>query len=433
MSTDARRHKLKLFVLLAGLLMVCQGCVQGVISQRSRVKTNAIPAHRLPAELRATSKGNYVPLDYTKLRRTPITEHVIGARDVLGIYIEDVLSNREDELPQVFYPGLRVSNASLNSPSVGHPITVSEDGAILLPVIGKLNLSGLTMPEAVEEIRSRYEEEQIITGQSYVSVDLIRPRSVKVFVLREDSPSNNIQFKARQSEVFVKHGSAAALDLPIFENDVLHALAETGGLPGIDAFNEIWILRSGMMSEEERLDIMSRLQTDPNSVTDGPNQSHFVRIPLRVCPGQQLPFSPADVVLNDGDIVFIESREIEFFTTGGLIGGGKYPIPRDHDLDIMEAIAIANGNGLGPSGNAIATNFRSGPGNIVAPTDVVVVRRLPNGEQIKILVDLRIAVNDVNERITVMPRDLILVRYKPSELLSNIALNFINFNYQIPN
>ena len=63
---------------------------------------------------------------------------------------------------------------------------------------------------------------------------------------------------------------------------------------------------------------------------------------------------------------------------------------------------------------------------------MVVVRKLPNGEQIKILVDLRIAVNDANERLRVMPRDLILVRYKPSELLSNIALNFINFNYQIP-
>ena len=88
---------------------------------------------------------------------------------------------------------------------------------------------------------------------------------------------------------------------------------------------------------------------------------------------------------------------------------------------------------VGPSGNATATNFRSGPGNIVAPTDVVVLRKLPNGEQVKILVDLRVAMNNPHERIAVMPRDMIILRYKPSELISNIALNFINFNYQLPN
>ena len=187
------------------------------------------------------------------------------------------------------------------------------------------------------------------------------------------------------------------------------------------------------MSEDERLDLLSQLQTDPDGAFAGAHQSQFVRIPLRVCPGQQLPFSPSDVILEDGDVVFIESRDIEFFATGGLIGGGKYAIPRDHDVDILEAIAIANGNVVGPSGNATATNFRSGPGNIVAPTDVVVLRRLPNGEQVKILVDLRVAMNNPHERIAVMPRDMIILRYKPSELVSNIALNFINFNYQLPN
>ena len=100
---------------------------------------------------------------------------------------------------------------------------------------------------------------------------------------------------------------------------------------------------------------------------------------------------------------------------------------------MLEAIAIANTNINGPAGNATATNFRSGPGNIVAPTNAIVVRQLPNGEQIKIAVDLKAAMNDPNERIAVMPKDLIVLRYKPGELLANIALNFVNFNYAIPN
>lgn len=429
---EAQRHSSKHICILAGLLLCCQGCVQGVISHRARIKTNAIPAHRLPAELRAPARDNLVPLDFTKLRRAPLREHVIGTGDILGVYIEDVLAVTE-ELPAVNYSPEREGRNVISTPSVGHPLTVNQAGSIVLPIVGELNLKGLTLRQALKRIRQTYEDESIITDQTYVSLDLIRARTVQVFVLREDATTSSITQQTRVANVLAKRGSASTLELPIYDNDVLHAITESGGLPGVDAFNEIWVLRSGRMSEQERQDLLDRLKTDPDGAFATAHQSQFVRIPLRVCPGQQLPFSPSDVILEDGDVVFIESREIEFFTTGGLIGGGKYAIPRDHDVDILEAIAIANGNVAGPSGNATATNFRSGPGNIVAPTDVVVLRKLPNGEQIKILVDLRVAMNNPNERIAVMPRDMLILRYKPSELLSNIALNFINFNYAIPN
>jgi hypothetical protein len=40
-----------------------------------------------------------------------------------------------------------------------------------------------------------------------------------------------------------KRGTGKLVKLPAGENDVLHALAETGGLPGLDARNEIVIVR----------------------------------------------------------------------------------------------------------------------------------------------------------------------------------------------
>ena len=61
----------------------------------------------------------------------------------------------------------------------------------------------------------------------------------------------------------------------------------------------------------------------------------------------------------------------------------------------------------------------------------MVLRTLDNGEQVKILVDLRVAFNDHRERINILPRDMIVLRYKPRELMANIALNFVNFNYSI--
>ena len=432
MSNESDKLNPKYLILFACLVMACQGCAHGITSHRTRIKTNAIPAHRLPAELRAPARDRLVPLDFTQLRRTPIKEHVIGSGDILGVYIEDVLAV-ENQLPPVFFPNANGSDPLITIPSVGHPVKVQADGTVLLPIVGAVDVAGLTIAQSVEKFKEVYGEESIITDQTFVSVDLIRPRTVEVFVIREDSISNGISFKSPNAELYAKRGSATAVELAAYQNDVLHALAETGGLPGVDAFNEVWILRGAEVGEEQRMAIMGQLQADPDGVINGPHESHFVRIPLRVCPGQQLPFTASDVVLHDGDVVFIESREVEYFTTGGLIAGGKFPLPRDQDTDVLEAIAIANANVIGPAGNATATNFRSGPGNIVAPTDAIVVRQLPNGEQIKILVDLRIAMNDSDERISVMPRDLIILRYKPSELVSNIALNFVNFNYAVDN
>jgi hypothetical protein len=160
----------------------------------------------------------------------------------------------------------------------------------------------------------------------------------------------------------------------------------------------------------------------------------LIRIPLRVPCGEQPIIDPRDVILGDGDILFIESREREFFVTGGLLQGGMFPLPRDYDLDILEAIALATGSSLGPTGtNGAVANFQFRPGAIIPPSRVIVVRRLEDGQQIKIHVDLRIAVNNPRERLVIQPRDLLLLKYRPCELMGNLALNIVNFTFIIPN
>ncbi len=74
--------------------------------------------------------------------------------------------------------------------------------------------------------------------------------------------------------------------------------------------------------------------------TEDPN---ILRIPLRLPPGVIPNIRPEDIILEDGDIVMIDSREAEVFYTGGLLPGGEWPIPRDYDLDILGAMAIAGG------------------------------------------------------------------------------------------
>ena len=422
--------KTKLAPLLLAILL-CQGCAHGIMTARSDITENAIPAHRLPAAFAGKSKDNLVPVDFTWLRRPPMDEHIIGPMDILGIYIQDVL-DAESLLPTVHFP-VRDTSDLIEAPSVGHPVDVQPDGTASLPLVGNISLQGKTLSQAADTIRSAYLAESILRpGRERVMVDLIKPRSVEVFVVREDTDPNTPALTRRDTQVFAKRGTSTLLELPIYHNDVLTALSETGGLPGVDGFNEVWILRSSKTRKQAQILGAFESGSRPEDIVEY-YDSEFVRIPLRVCPGQPAPFTMEDVILQDGDVVFIEARDIEYFLVGGLIAGAKIPIPRDHDVDVIEAIAIANSNVNGPAGNATATNFRSGPGNIVAPTDAVVVRQLSNGEQIKILVDLKVAMNDPRERIRILPRDLIILRYKPRELLANIALNFINVNYSIPN
>ena len=56
-----------------------------------------------------------------------------------------------------------------------------------------------------------------------------------------------------------------------------------------------------------------------------------------------MPFRPTDVVLRSGDTVYVEGREAEVFYTAGLAGSGQFSLPRDYDLDVLQAIALVRG------------------------------------------------------------------------------------------
>ncbi len=166
-----------------------------------------------------------------------------------------------------------------------------------------------------------------------------------------------------------------------------------------------------------------------------PAHLEAIRIPLKLCPEQPIPFTPEDVLLEDGDVVYIQPRRDEYFYTGGLLAGGQIPMPRDEDLDILEAIALANGSvgGLGGTSSVAVLRAGAGVGNIIPPTRVLILRKLPNGEQLPIRVDLAKAMVDPTERIRVMPGDYIMMYYKPGEMTTNAVLNFFNFSWVFGN
>lgn len=416
--------------LLAALAcLACAGCANSV--------ANAIPVRRLPPHLRVPTRNQKEPIDFSLLRQRPVAPRPIAPGDVLGIHIDEVLG-KEGEPPPVVFPSPSASplqNTFVEQPAVGSPVSVQDNGTISLPLLPPLKVAGLSLVDAENLIRKTYLEARVLQPQrDRVIVTLMRPKLHQILVLREDTGGEVPTIRPKDAVLLSRRGTAFVLDLPVYENDVLHALSLSGGLPGQDAHNEVWVLR-GTANDMPFNAIVNQFDkgVDPMQMQ---MQRPVVRIPLRLEPGEPVPFSEADVVLNDRDVLFIGSRDREYFIGAGLLPGGYFPIPRDQDLDVMGAIAIASGSTAGPAGfNAAAFSFRggSGPGNIVPPSRVIIVRKLTDGGQLKIHCDLNKAMNNPHERVHIQSGDIVILQYTPGEIAWSIALNLINYSFIIPN
>jgi len=165
-----------------------------------------------------------------------------------------------------------------------------------------------------------------------------------------------------------------------------------------------------------------------------PDPPNVTKIPLRYHPSRPPTFTDEDILLTEGDIVIIRSRDRETFYSAGLLGGGEHLLPRDKDLDVIGAIAIAGGPigsiGSGIGGVGSGQNGNGGGRNgYCQPSEVIVMRELPCDNQIAIKIDLNKAIADKSERILIKPGDVVLLRYTVHEELGNLVLNLLQFNF----
>ncbi|HJZ56815.1 MAG TPA: polysaccharide biosynthesis/export family protein [Gemmataceae bacterium] len=373
------RTRLVLWALLpvAGLAGGCLGTPKPAI--------DGIPVRRLPDEVLGRPKAELHPIPLTLLRRTTdLGAYRLDRGDVLGVYIEDPLGNKGQPIPVRFNPD---PNA-LRPAAQGHPVPVRDDGTILLPELPPISVKGKTLAEAqqlivgmvVGDIFLPGSKRLLVAGTEQVVVDLIQPRRYRVLVVREDcGPA--VGGPACPPCEGTKKGTGHTIYLEAYKNDLLEALNRTGGPPGPDAKNEVVIRRGSC---------------DPLDPAKG-----YIRIPLRVGPHEPITFSESDIILNDGDTVYIENRDDEVYYTAGLIGAGQGRLPRDHDLRVIEAICQVHG----PLADGCCHQ------------SAIVVRRLSNNREIRIWVDLDEAFRDQRENILIQPGDIIVLQERPGHAL----------------
>jgi hypothetical protein len=299
--------------------------------------------------------------------------------------------------------------------------------------VAPLQGEGQSLVEAPTAIRDHYAAKQLLKPElDRVLVSLLQARQVQVLVFRQEAAAFSVGVAGAISTA--KRGTGHVVDLQAYENDVAHALALTGGLPGLDAYNEVVIFRKGFRDCAERALLLQQLQAakdHPEALLGGPGDHQVIHIPLRLPPGQPLPIHPEDVLLQTGDIVFLEARDCDVYYTGGLLPPASHVLPRDIDFDVLAAVSAVGGpliNGAFGGSNLSGALIQPGIGN-PSPTHLVVIRRTPGGGQIPIAVDLAKALHDPRERIRVAPGDLLILQEKPEEALTRyFTQTFFNFD-----
>lgn len=410
---------------------------------------DGIPVRRLPPEVFAQSKADEQLVPLTALRQPPPDVYRLAPGDVLGVWIEGVLGER-NAAPPVRMPEASAASSQANlTPSLGFPIPVRDDGTLPLPLIEPVKVEGMSLTEAEAAIIKAYTvtKKIIQPGRERIIVTLMQPRRYHVLVVRSDAGS--VTFGATGGFGGLNNGTSISetqrssgfqLDLPAYENDLMNALTRTGGLPGPEAEKEVIIQRGANKQETNTQGPTAK--EDPLHLHDpvcppssegkarGESEGEIIRIPLRVRPGEQPSFRPSDIILHNGDVVSVRLRRGELFYTGGLLPTRAFPLPFGRDLDVIEAMGFVGGpliNGGFTSGIAGGNLANQGIGN-PNPSMLTVIRRTPGCGQIAINVNLNRALRDPRERILVQAGDVLILQSTMCEALTQYFNNQFNLN-----
>lgn len=414
-SPNSVRAGVKLAICLVAVTLLT-GCASW-----TNPVANGIPVRLVPDELLAQPKEAFEYIPWGALQRTPPEKPIIQPEDVLGVYIVGVLGS-ENQLPPVQLP-----DASNVPPALGFPIPVRDDGTIPLPMIDDPVVVDLTVEQAEAKLKHSYfEDQKILQPNQSIIVTMIRPKHVRVVVVRQDSqgsrasqffrPQRNSLAAGVSGSLSLRQGAGFELEIPATEADVLSALSLTGGLPGIDAKDDILIYRK-------------KKTLGPHANPEDSMHAEPQRIPLKVRKGSPHGILPRDISLGDGDIVVVENREPEWYYTGGLMFNQEIPLPYDYDLTVVEAVSRIGGpmlnggfGGANLNGNIVST----GLGN-PSPSLLTVLRQAPNNQQVAIRVDLNEALRDPRENIIVKTGDILILQETTGESFARYISNVFSF------
>lgn len=211
-------------------------------------------------------------------------------------------------------------------------LRVQDDGAILMPVVGPVRLAGLNLRQ-VEQALIAAHTPGVVKDLS-VYVQLIEPESTTVLVLGT---------VATPGLVRLKHN----------ERNVVYALATAGGFGSTATAGGFSSANSGRVH-------VRPIRPEREPVVYNLNDVNDVRLALLAPP------------LESGDMVIVEPAESNAVYVTGLVNApGAVPVPVNGSLSLVRTIAAAGG----------VRDF-------LDPPEATLWRRLPDGQQVRVKVEL---------------------------------------------
>lgn len=317
---------------------------------------NAIyKASKLPLEYSATRVGSPRKVDLARLSRATMRSEQIYVGDVLEVTIATGL---EDRTP------------------LNWSLRVSDSGEILVPLVGPVRVVGLLLTDAEQMIRQESVARKVYRDP-HVSVLLKTRKTVKVTVV------GAVQ-------------RPGAYDLPAANNDLLSALMAAGGLTEKAAtIVEIRGTGGGAATGGDQR---------PTSAAADPVRIDLIAASEGITPEYQI---------RDGSVIMVREQDPKKIQVIGLVRkADQFEIPRDQEIRLLDAIALANGR------------------TMELADKVHVIRNIEQGQKsIVIAASVREAKRNAASNILLAPGDVVSVEETPLTFTVGTIREFIRFGF----
>jgi polysaccharide biosynthesis/export protein len=372
------------FVLLLPIVLGSTGC----LSWRS----GTIAPSELQPQLQAKAPAPITPLQLANLGGLVHSRFVIGSGDLLDV---------------------SVSNLTGENQAFPIPARVREDGCVMLPLVGPVIVSNLTLPDAEQTIFAQYSCQGILKKPQFV-VSLRETRKVRVYLL--GAVKNPGQYELNGNECDLLSALVAAGGLTPEASsavDIRRRVLEGPPIPGrMDQLQKAGHHVPAASSQPA----VASAATSGTSPAPAQNPSPYSAPPSvgPIQPSMALRTQTAEATLihldlanekdklalagglnlQNGDIISVGQRKINPIYVMGMVNKpGEFPVPPDRAIRILEAIGLAGG-----------------VDRASLPDKAVVIRQRPDqSDVVTIRIDIDRAKRNMGENIVLMPGDIVSV------------------------
>lgn len=312
-------------------------------------------AASLPPEMMAPPVRSAAKIDLSDISLTTPQHDLLYPEDLIDV---SIVTGLEDKKPAIY------------------PLRIGRDGTVNVPLVGQVMVKHVT-PAAAEQT--------------------IAAESIRRGVYR--NPQVSVSLNSRKTNKITVVGAVEepqVIELPVAASDLLSALTLAGGLN--DNADTIVEIRHPRGAERMAGGVA------PASHTDGRRQQ---RRSVRIDLAEIASVDPGHYRLVDGSTVMVMRKDARVLNVIGLVNKpNQLKMPEDHDLRVLDALAMAGGRSL-----SIADK----------------VKVIRNGKAIH--VSVKQAKENADENLRLAPGDVVSVEETPTTFVVNTLRSFIRVGF----